>query len=143
MKSKLVKFILISIGGILFGSGLVISGMTNPEKVIGFLDFFGAWDPSLAFVMGGALVVFGAGFFVLRKKLGCLCALELPDMSADPLSGSMVIGSILFGIGWGLSGFCPGPALANLAMLRVEVFLFIPMMLLGMFLVQRIFDLDR
>lgn len=117
--------------------------MTNPKKVIGFLDFSGAWDPSLAFVMGGALAVFGGGMLLLRKKLRQVCSLDLPDMSSDPVSGSMVIGSILFGIGWGLSGFCPGPALANLALLRVEVLCFIPMMLLGMFIVQRIFDLDR
>lgn len=143
MKNHLGKFVTISLGGLLFGSGLVLSGMTNPKKVIGFLDFFGEWDPTLAFVMGGALAVFGGGMLLLRKKLSRVCSLDLPDMSADPVSGSMVIGSILFGIGWGLSGFCPGPALANLALLRVEVIYFIPMMLLGMFLVQRIFNLDR
>ncbi|MDF1755289.1 MAG: hypothetical protein P1U89_21040 [Verrucomicrobiales bacterium] len=134
-----MKKVAIIIGGILFGSGLAISGMTNPGKVIGFLDIFGNWDPALAFVMGGALAVYGLGLLVIRRTRP---SLQLPDTTADPVSKRMAIGSAIFGIGWGLGGFCPGPAIANLATLRYEVIWFVPMMLIGMFLAQRIFRLD-
>ena len=125
---------LVLLAGFLFGAGLAISGMTNPAKVIGFLDVTGNWDPTLAFVMGGAVGVFGIGALLLRG---------LPKAESDPISKPLVIGSALFGIGWGLSGFCPGPALANLALLRSEVLWFIPAMAIGMILAQRIFGLDR
>ncbi|MFT5469694.1 MAG: putative membrane protein YedE/YeeE [Verrucomicrobiales bacterium] len=138
-----MKLFLILIGGALFGAGLVISGMTNPAKVIGFLDFFGSWDPSLAFVMAGAIAVFGSGLLIFRKTGKRVCSTTLPDTSADPVSKQMVVGSAIFGIGWGLGGFCPGPAIASLSVLRSEVLWFIPLMIVGMFLAQRVFRLDR
>ncbi|MCL4157130.1 UNVERIFIED_CONTAM: hypothetical protein GTU68_005441 [Idotea baltica] len=110
--------------------------MTDPSRVVGFLDLTGNWDATLAFVMGGALIVFSAGYFLLRKKC------RLPGNEADPVSKKLILGAILFGIGWGLGGFCPGPAIANLAALRTEVFVFIPMMAVGMFLAQRVFHVD-
>ena len=134
-----MKAVLILLAGVMFGAGLVISGMTDPMKVVSFLDISGEWDASLAFVMGGALAVYGGGLLLLKKRpRQCL-----PDTSADPLSRRYMIGSVLFGVGWGLSGFCPGPALANLVTGRIEVVLFVLTMLVGMRLAQRIFSLDR
>ena len=132
MKSNL----LILLAGALFGAGLAFSGMTNPTRVIGFLDVSGYWDPTLAFVMGGALLVFGGGYWLLQKKLG------LPKDSGDGLCKRMIVGAALFGIGWGLGGFCPGPAIANLAALRIEALIFVPAMAIGMILAQRGFGAD-
>lgn len=128
---------LVGFAGGCFGAGLALSGMTNPQRVVGFLDLFGSWDPTLAFVMGGALAVFSGGFFLLRRTC------KLPSGQSDPLSKKLLFGSALFGIGWGLSGFCPGPAIANLALLRPEALLFVPAMALGMFLAQRVCGVDR
>jgi len=138
-----MKMLLILASGALFGAGLVISGMTDPARVIGFLDIFGNWDPALAFVMGGAVLTFGGGLLMLRKTGTRICSTQLPDTSSEPICKRMVIGSALFGIGWGLGGFCPGPAIANLSALRIEALVFVPLMLLGMFLAQRSFGLDR
>ena len=133
-----MKLILTLLAGTLFGAGLVLSGMTDPSKVLGFLDFTGEWDPALAFVMGGALLTFGLGLLLAKRT-----TLALPDTSADPVSKRLLIGSAVFGIGWGLSGFCPGPALANIITGERAVLLFIVAMLLGMRLAQRIFRLDQ
>lgn len=138
-----MRLILILIGGGIFGAGLVISGMTDPVKVIGFLDFFGEWNPALAFVMGGAVAVFGVGLFLLRKVGVKVCSVVLPDTSANPILKRMVIGSAIFGIGWGLGGFCPGSAVANLAAMKTEVLWFFPALIVGMFLAQKVFGLDR
>ncbi len=127
-----MRLALILIGGILFGAGLAISGMTDPTKVIGFLDFLGAWDPALAFVMGGALATFGLGLFILKKTGLRIAHTDLPDTSSEPISKRMLIGSAIFGIGWGLGGFCPGPALANVTTLHPAVMIFLPIMMLGM-----------
>ena len=100
--------------GGLFGAGLIISGMTRPSKVVGFLDFFsGHWDPSLAFVMGGALLVFGTLQTRVRKRHAPLWAdiFQIPERR--DITASLLVGSALFGIGWGLAGFCPGPALTS------------------------------
>jgi len=132
MKRNLIVFL----AGLLFGAGLALSGMTDPARVLGFLDLAGDWDPTLAFVMGGALLVFGIGYLLLRKKF------SLPAGESDPVSKSLLIGSAIFGIGWGLAGFCPGPALANLGALRAEALVFVPMMALGMILAQRLFGAD-
>ncbi|MEM7386716.1 MAG: DUF6691 family protein [Verrucomicrobiota bacterium] len=138
-----MKWFVLFLSGLLFGAGLVLAGMTDPAKVIGFLDFTGSWDPALAFVMGGAVTTFGLGQFVIRRKGIRLFGKPLPDTSADPVSGRMVIGSAIFGMGWGLGGFCPGPALANLASMRKEALLFVALMLLGMVIAQRLFKLDE
>lgn len=118
------------LGGGLFGVGLALSGMTDPLRVVGFLDLFGDWDATLAFVMAGALAVFALGYRFLRKKAG------MPKEDSEAISARLIIGAVLFGIGWGLSGFCPGPALANLGRLATEAFVFIPFMALGMVIAQ-------
>jgi uncharacterized membrane protein YedE/YeeE len=108
--------------GLVFGIGLCLSGMTLPAKVTGFLDLAGAWDPSLAFVMAGAI---GVGFFGFRRARARLAP------PSHRLDASLVAGSVLFGIGWGLVGYCPGPALAALASLKAEAWVFVAAMLVG------------
>jgi uncharacterized membrane protein YedE/YeeE len=123
-----------AVSGLLFGAGLTISGMTDPERVRGFLDIFGEWDPTLAFVMGGAVIVMAIAWRVqalmtvpvFGKKF------SLPDHS--DLDGRLIAGSILFGIGWGIAGLCPGPALASLALSPVSALPFVAAMLVGMLL---------
>ena len=136
---KAGKLVLFLMAGGLFGMGLAISGMTDPGRVIGFLDLFGAWDPALLFVMAGAVGVYGMGMLILRRFDG----VKLPSAAASPIDRQLVIGATIFGIGWGLGGFCPGPALANLGALRIEALLFVPTMAIGMFLAQRFFGADR
>jgi hypothetical protein len=126
--------ILASFGcGLVFGLGLLISGMIEPEKVLGFLDFFGAWDATLAFVMAGAVAVAGVGFALARRQSAPLFALRFSWPSRSDIDAPLVAGSVLFGIGWGLSGICPGPALVNLAGLSAPMIVFVAAMVLGMF----------
>lgn len=126
--------ILASFGcGLIFGLGLLISGMTEPEKVLGFLDFFGAWDATLAFVMASAVAVAGAGFALARRQNTPLFASKFSWPSRSDIDAPLVTGSVLFGIGWGLSGICPGPALVNLAGLTAPIIVFVAAMVLGMF----------
>lgn len=144
---KPVKLFGILIAGGLFGAGLAISGMTDPARVIGFLDVFGKWDPALAFVMAGAVGTYGLGTFALRKTASDTDALQkfdgkLPTTRPEPIDRRLVIGAAIFGIGWGLSGFCPGPALANLGALRIEALVFVPAMAMGMVVAQRFFGAD-
>ena len=120
------------LAGVLFGAGLAVSQMTNPAKVQNFLDVLGSWDPSLAFVMGVALAVAAVGFAAARRRPAPLFAeaFELPtrrDLDAELLGGAA-----LFGVGWGLSGFCPGPALAALVQGVAAVYAFVAAMLAGM-----------
>lgn len=128
--------------GLLFGWGLLLSGMTDPGKVQGFLDLFGAWDPSLAFVMGGAILVGLVAFrFAGTRERSMLGeAMRLPTVSR--IDRRLVLGSLAFGAGWGLAGFCPGPALASLATGGSKVLIFTGAMLAGMvvfeFLEQRV-----
>src|SRR6201999_592944 len=118
--------------GLVFGLGLLISGMTEPEKVLGFLDFFGAWDATLAFVMAGAVSVAGAGWALARRRSAPLFAAKFSWPSRSDIDAPLVAGSVLFGIGWGLSGICPGPALVNLAGLAAPMIVFVAAMVLGM-----------
>lgn len=120
------------LSGLIFGLGLILSGMGNPAKVQNFLDFFGHWDPSLALVMGGAIAVGLVAFTWAKKRRTALLgdAMQLPTNRA--VDGKLLTGSALFGVGWGLAGFCPGPALMNLATLQSEVWLFVAAMLAGM-----------
>ncbi|PYK45494.1 MAG: hypothetical protein DME46_04100 [Verrucomicrobia bacterium] len=136
---KAGKLVLFLAAGGLFGTGLAVSGMTDPARVIGFLDVFGAWDPALLFVMAGAVGVYGLGMVILRRFDG----LKLPSAGSSPIDYRLVIGSAIFGVGWGLGGFCPGPALANLGALRIEALFFVPAMAIGMLLAQRFFGADR
>jgi len=134
------KLILLFVAGGMFGSGLAMSGMTNPARVIGFLDVFGAWDPTLAFVMGGAVGSYAIAMAVLRRRWPASCPAQ--DRKG-PISKRLVLGAVLFGIGWGIAGFCPGPALADFAALRIEALWFVPAMAIGMILSQRFLGADR
>jgi uncharacterized membrane protein YedE/YeeE len=118
--------------GIVFGVGLGLSGMTQPAKVLGFLDIFGAWDPSLMFVMGGAILVhFALGRLIRRRERPLLDAqFHLPK--ATRLDKSLLIGSAVFGVGWGLGGYCPGPAIVSLGSGAVSAIVFVGAMALGM-----------
>lgn len=124
--------------GLLFALGLAISGMTHPSKVLAFLDFTGAWDPSLAFVMGGGVLVNVLLFRTAFRRGAPLLArtFALPDKSA--IDGRLVGGAALFGVGWGLGGFCPGPAVVSLAGGAAPVVVFVAAMLAGMALHDRV-----
>lgn len=118
--------------GILFGVGLAISGMTSPHKVIGFLDIFGQWDPSLIFVMVGAIIVNGLSYFFLKKRPRPLLNHQFHLPTLKVIDGKLIIGSVLFGVGWGLTGFCPGPALASLTTMDQTPILFVGSLVAGM-----------
>lgn len=136
-----MRLVVIFLAGALFGFGLAISGMTNPDIVAGFLDVTGAWDARLAFVMAGALGSFALCMAIWRKKKGGAgwFGTRLPTEESEPVSPSLVIGATVFGVGWGLGGFCPGPAIANLGALRWEAIIFVPCMLAGMFVARWLF----
>ncbi|HSV45732.1 MAG TPA: DUF6691 family protein [Ramlibacter sp.] len=120
------------LAGLVFGLGLIVSGMANPAKVLGFLDLAGPWDPSLAFVMAGAIAVGAAAFAVARRRTTSFLGLDLNLPTASRLDRRLVGGSLLFGIGWGLAGFCPGPALVALGMGEAKAAVFVAAMLAGM-----------
>jgi uncharacterized membrane protein YedE/YeeE len=120
--------------GLLFGWGLLISGMTDPGKILGFLDLAGKWDPSLAFVMGGAVLVGIMGFAVARKRTTSFLgtAMHLPTRS--DIDRRLIAGALTFGAGWGLAGFCPGPALVTMSAGEPKALLFVISMIAGMLL---------
>jgi uncharacterized protein len=118
--------------GLIFGIGLLISGMTQPAKVLGFLDVFGRWDPTLALVMAAALVVSGIGFALVRQRRRPVLAAQHLWPTRTDIDRPLVVGSMLFGIGWGLVGLCPGPALVNLAGLKPSLIVFVLAMAIGM-----------
>ena len=118
--------------GLLFGCGLFVSGMTQPAKVLGFLDVFGVWDPTLAFVMAAALLVSFVGFRVARQRTKPVLAAESLWPNRTDIDRPLLIGSALFGVGWGLVGLCPGPALVNLATLMPQVVVFVLSMAAGL-----------
>ena len=120
------------IAGLIFGLGLILSGMTDPSKVIGFLDLAGPWDPSLAFVMGGAVLVGLVAFRIARTRSRTILGgpLRLPE--ATHIDRRLLLGGLAFGVGWGLAGFCPGPALASLATGGSKALIFTAAMLVGM-----------
>lgn len=128
------KYISILVAGLIFGLGLAVSGMTHAGKVLGFLDVTGHWDPSLLLVLGGAVAVTTVAFpFILRRPAPVLEEkFRLPV--ARVIDGSLVVGAAIFGIGWGISGYCPGPGIALLAAPGWETWVFIPAVLLGAFL---------
>jgi uncharacterized membrane protein YedE/YeeE len=130
MKHRISEFLV----GLLFGVGLLISGMTDPGKVLGFLDLFGAWDPSLALVMGGAIVVGFFAFAGAKKRTVSLFggAMQLP--ASETIDKRLLSGAILFGAGWALAGFCPGPALVSFASGEAKAACFVAAMMAGMVL---------
>lgn len=120
------------LAGLVFGIGLIVSRMVNPAKVQGFLDLAGNWDPSLALVMGGAIVVGAPAYFLsARRSLSVLgTPMHLP--SSRRIDRRLVVGSLAFGVGWGLAGFCPGPALVALGAGQIKALVFVAAMLAGM-----------
>ena len=120
-----------SLCGLTFGAGLSVSGMTNPAKVLGFLDIFGKWDPTLAFVMGGALAVSAFGYFVARRQDNSWLGEPFAIPTRRDLDPKLFGGAALFGAGWGLVGLCPGPALANLSRGSVEIGVFVAAVMAG------------
>lgn len=124
--------------GLVFGLGLAVSGMMNPARVIGFLDVAGDWDPTLAFVMGGALLVAVPAYRLIPKRERPVLEEEFSLPRKEAVDAPLVGGSVLFGVGWGLVGFCPGPAIAALGTGLVPVFAFVAAMLAGMALHARL-----
>ena len=120
------------LAGLVFGIGLIVSGMANPAKVLGFLDLAGQWDPSLAFVMGGAVAVGSIAFLLARRRTLSLIGLEMRLPTDRHVDRRLIVGSAIFGIGWGIAGFCPGPALVALGMGEAKAIAFVVAMLLGM-----------
>jgi len=120
------------VSGLVFGLGLTISQMINPAKVIGFLDLAGAWDPSLAFVIGGAVPVAAIGFAIAARRRAPLLSPAFKAPTQTALDMRLILGAVLFGIGWGLVGYCPGPALAALGLANPATVLFVAAMLVGM-----------
>ena len=118
--------------GVLFAVGLALSGMTEPARVLGFLDFFGAWDPTLAFVMMGAIGTHAVLYRMVTRRMKPVLAAEFSIPKKRDLDQPLILGSALFGVGWGLSGLCPGPAIENLATLSPRLVVFVIAMALGM-----------
>jgi len=116
--------------GLLFGIGLILSGMTDPRKVLAFLDLAGAWDPSLAFVMVGAIIAAFAGFRL--RPGGGRVSRASPSCRPRAVDARLIVGALIFGVGWGLVGLCPGPAIANLGFLDGRAALFVASMIIGM-----------
>ncbi len=130
MKRAIVAFVC----GLVFGAGLIISQMSNPAKVIGFLDVTGKWDPSLALVMAGAVAVFG-GLYRLALRQGTpLLAPQFTLPEKDSVDAPLMVGALVFGVGWGLGGFCPGPAIVSAAFGDARVWVFVAAIIAGMLL---------
>ena len=130
--SKIISLV----SGIVFGVGLVISEMINPEKVLGFLDLFGNWDPSLAFVMIGALIVSSPFFHIIKNKEKPLFAEKFNYSNNKEVNNRLIVGSALFGAGWGLGGLCPGPAISSIALININSITFVFAMFFGFYLVK-------
>ena len=124
------------LAGLLFGAGLIVSGMANPQKVLGFLDLAGRWDPSLAFVMAGAIGVAVFAFAWAKRRTRSLLGLPIQWPTVRTITVRLVAGSAVFGIGWGLAGFCPGPAIVSIGLGSVKGIAFVVAMLIGMALFE-------
>jgi uncharacterized protein len=124
------------LAGLVFGLGLIVSGMANPAKILGFLDLSGSWDPSLAFVMAGAIAVGLIAFAIAGKRTVSILGADMTLPTARHIDRRLVGGSLLFGIGWGVAGFCPGPGLVALGMGEAKAAVFVAAMLVGMALFE-------
>lgn len=118
--------------GLIFGAGLAVSGMADPQRVQGFLDLFGAWDPTLAFVMGGAMIPMAIAWAVQRRMAAPVAASRFDLPGTNRIDPRLAIGAVIFGAGWGIGGLCPGPAIADLAIAPAPAAMFIAAMLAGM-----------
>ena len=132
MKRSLLHALSALAAGLLFGAGLLVSGMTRPMKVIGFLDVFGRWDASLMFVMVGAIAVHAVAYRLIRKRSSPLFAGKFVLPTRRDLDAKLLIGAALFGVGWGLGGYCPGPGIVSLAGGGLNALVFVSAMLAGM-----------
>lgn len=128
----MMQAVIALLAGLIFGLGLILSGMGDPAKVQNFLDIFGRWDPSLGLVMGGAIAVGLLAFTWAKKRSTSVLGAPMQLPTASVIDRKLLGGAALFGIGWGLAGFCPGPAVMNLATGHTEVWLFVVAMLVGM-----------
>jgi len=129
--------------GVLFGWGLIISGMSNPQKILGFLDLAGLWDPSLMFVMLGAVLVGLGGFYIASKRTEAFLGGALHIPTSREINKPLIIGSLVFGAGWGIAGFCPGPALVALGAGHLKALVFVVAMLVGMEICERFYTASR
>lgn len=120
------------LAGLVFGLGLIVSGMANPAKVLGFLDLAGRWDPSLAFVMAGAIAVGAVAFRIARTRTSSVLGEPIRLPTSRQIDRRLLVGGLLFGVGWGIAGFCPGPALVALGMGDIKAVVFVCAMLAGM-----------
>ena len=120
------------LSGLVFGLGLIVSGMANPAKVLGFLDLAGEWDPSLALVMAGAIAVGFFAFLIAKNRTRSFIGAEMKLPTASAIDSRLLVGSALFGAGWGVAGFCPGPGLVALGMGEPKALVFVAAMLVGM-----------
>ncbi len=130
----MARLVFAALSGGLFGFGLLLSGMTDTRRVIGWLDVFGDWDPTLAFVMGGAMIPMAVAWAFARRRRVALLGSALPARPEQSITPSLAAGSALFGIGWGLAGFCPGPAMASISFGGVAGLVFLLAMVAGMFI---------
>lgn len=135
--------LIVLISGILFGAGVTISGMVNPMKVLNFLDISGTWDPTLILVMGAGLFVTLLGYQIVFKRNAPLYAPSFRLPTSQGIDAKLLGGAALFGVGWGLGGFCPGPAVASLVFGRLESITFVIAMAAGMILAKQIQKLPR
>ncbi|ARO23706.1 hypothetical protein CO659_25500 [Rhizobium sp. S9] len=140
MNRNIYKFVAALASGIVFGVGLSLSGMLNPVRIQGFLNVFGAWDPSLAFVLGGAVIVAFYGVQVMKRLRHPAFDDSFHVPTSRRIDAPLVVGSALFGLGWGIGGFCPGPAVASLSVGLPQPFLFVIAMLVGMTLYDRVWS---
>lgn len=138
-----MRLISVFLAGLIFGLGLIISGMVNPAKVIGFLDIFGHWDPSLAFVMIGAIAVTMTGYKLVLRRDRSIFDVSFSLPTSKDIDAKLVSGAILFGLGWGLVGVCPGPAIAGLLVAPKSLGIFVAAMLLSMGLARNYVDRIR
>ena len=134
----MIRFALALLSGLVFGCGILLSGMANPAKILNFFDLAGSWDPSLAFVMGGALTVTAIGYRLIGKLERPMTG-EIFRIPADrPIDARLVLGAATFGVGWGIAGFCPGGAIPALGFMRADVSLFVVAMVAGIVAVRAI-----
>jgi len=136
----MIRAISLILTGALFGAGLALSGMLNPAKVAGFLDLFGIWDPSLAFVMGGGVIANFIGHRIVMRRAAPVFGSGFAIPTRSDIDSRLLIGAALFGVGWGLAGLCPGPAIASILVAPGEVALFVLMMLAGLFVGRMLSD---
>lgn len=136
----MIRQLLVLLSGFVFALGLGISEMTRPEKVLGFLDVFGAWDPSLAFVMGGAIVVYAGALQVVRGRDRPQFNKRFRIPTRTEITPSLIIGAALFGVGWGLAGFCPGPGIVAAAGLVTPALFFVPSLIAGILIHRWLFN---